>query len=112
MRHVSFVLKTDLRGAFYAEAKKLFDLDQTASMTNVQGLWILFMYSCATGTDRAGSMYRYAAYEMLKRMRLKMKYAKLKDELPEQALERKAIAKLYWGIFSFERCVPARPFAV
>ncbi|KAI9676603.1 MAG: hypothetical protein M1822_008317 [Bathelium mastoideum] len=102
MRQRSLVLKTDFRARFYADAKKHFDLDQSASITNVQGLWLLFTFSCAAGTDRAGSMYRFAAYEMLKRMRLKSKYSKLRDDVPEQALEKKAIAKLYWGIFSFE----------
>ncbi|KAI9709461.1 MAG: hypothetical protein M1820_003221 [Bogoriella megaspora] len=102
MRQVSHILKTDLRAKFYAEAKKLFDLDQSASVTNVQGLWILFMFSCGAGTDRAGSMYRFAAYQMLKQMRLRIRYSKLRDDVAEQALEKRAIAKLYWGIFSFE----------
>lgn len=85
--------------------RKHFDLDQSACVTNVQGLWLLFMFSVATGTDRAGSMYRFAAYEMLKRMQLRARYEKLTHHIPEQALERRVIAKLYWGIFSIERCV-------
>ena len=99
IRQISSALKTDLRAKFYAEAKKLFDLDQSASITNVQGLWMLFMFSCAVGTDRAGSMYRFAAYEMLKRMRLRARYDKLREDVPNEALEKRAITKLYWGIF-------------
>ena len=69
------------------------------------------MFSCAVGTDRAGSMYRFAAYEMLKRMRLRTRYSQLSDDISEQALEKRAIGKLYWGIFCFERYVLDHRFA-
>ena len=45
-------------------------------------------------------------------MRLRVKHNEYKDDVLKQALEKKAIAKLYWGIFSFESYVSDHCFAV
>jgi hypothetical protein len=91
---------------FLAESKKLLDLEGgRASIPTIQGLYSLFIVSCCSGTDRAGSMYRYATFEMVKRMKLEKKYAKLSDKIPSEAREKLVIAKTLWGLFCFERYV-------
>ncbi len=69
-------------------------------MTTVQGLYMLLVISCCDGTNRVGRMYHYAAVEMLHK--INPGFAKLNLAIPEQAEQRRALAKLYWGTFIYE----------
>jgi hypothetical protein len=91
---------------FLKEAKRLLDCEGgRASIPATQALCILYTISAAMGRDRAGLMYRLAAYEMLKRLRLENAFAKLDRTLPRDSLDREVISQSAWGVFCFERYV-------
>jgi len=50
-------------------------------------------------------MYRYAAYEMLQRMRSQRSIAVLNDEDPGKAGMKRAMLRTMWGLFCFEKSV-------
>ncbi|KAM5362707.1 hypothetical protein ACJA88_013903 [Fusarium oxysporum] len=88
---------------FLDEAKKLLDLENgRASLPTVQGLTLMFTLSAYRGMDRAGMMYRYAAYEMFRRLHLDGTFNRIKDD-PGQTRQREIISKAAWGLFCFER---------
>ncbi|KAH7187276.1 putative C6 transcription factor [Fusarium oxysporum] len=90
---------------FLDEAKKLLDLESgLASLPTVQGLTLMFTLSAYRGMDRAGMMYRYAAYEMFRRLHLDGTFNKIKDD-PGQTRQREIISKAAWGLFCFESIV-------
>lgn len=98
-RQTSTVTGTDLKSAFLDEAKKQFDLDQCSSITNVQGLWLLFLIASASGQNRAASAYRFAAIAKLKELSLTERHGNLSKNVSREAREQSVIAKLHWGIF-------------
>jgi len=95
---------TNLSAAFMAEAKHHLDLElPKATITTVQGLYMLFVLSCCDGTNRSGNMYHLAAIELLRRMNPDRMFAKSSLSIPEEAQLRRALSRLCWGIFIFER---------
>ncbi len=93
----------DLGAAFLAEAKRHLDTElPRACLTTVQGLYLLLAMSCCDGTNRSGSMYRFMGAEMLRRMRLDRRFAKLDGQTQEEADQRRALARTVWGVFLFE----------
>ena len=93
----------DLCSMFLSEAKKQLDLEAgKVSYTSVQGLFILFVLSCCDGTNRAGSIYRMAAFDMLAKLKLEKTFARLRDSVPEEAEHKRAISKLLWGLYVLE----------
>lgn len=90
---------------FLAEAKKLLDLEYgKLSIPSIQSLLIMYITSAGMGKDRAGVMFRYAAYEMLKRLRLENAYRfldKLADD-EETRRDKRAISRMLWGVYCFE----------
>jgi hypothetical protein len=96
----------DITSQFLDEAKRLLDLETgRESLPTVQGLALLFTTSAFTGMDRAGSVYRYSAYQMLKRLRLEKRFAKLNDDDLSELRQKRAISKALWGLFCFDRYV-------
>lgn len=91
-----------MREEFLAEAKKQYD-PRPPTIPTIQGLWIMFAIASLKGEDRAGSLYRFAAYGMLKRARVNHTFSALTDDDPESALRRRAISKTVWAMFSLER---------
>ncbi|KAK2603543.1 hypothetical protein QQS21_004312 [Conoideocrella luteorostrata] len=99
------VSKRDLSLDFLNEAKKLLDLENgRASICAVQGLTLLFSVSAYRGTDRAGMLYRFAAYEMFNRLNVEATYNEIRDD-PTKTLNRNILSKLAWGLFCFESIV-------
>lgn len=91
------------RDRFLMEAKRLHDRESgRRSLPTVQALLLMFSCSSGMGQDRAGTMFRYAAYEMLKRLRLEAKL-RLMESSGNSHDEQKAIARALWGIYFFER---------
>jgi len=64
----------------------------------------MYAYNVGMGKDRAGSMYRHAAYEMLGRLKLDAKFRETKpgDDTQRHKIQ-KALSRAAWGIFCFER---------
>jgi hypothetical protein len=63
---------------------------------------MLFLVSCCDGTNRAGSMYRFAACEMLYSLKPERLFLRLNDEDPEEAAKKRALSRTFWGMFIFE----------
>lgn len=97
----------DTRERFLIEARRLLDNDYgRRSLPTVQALLIL--YTCYTGQarDRGGLQYRHAAYEMLKRLQVKLEATFQKPGMADEASRnryQKAISRALWGIYCFER---------
>ncbi|KAH6647133.1 putative C6 transcription factor [Truncatella angustata] len=101
----SAILRKDIGDQFLMEAKRLLDLEGgRPSLPTVQGLALMFTLSAYRGTDRAGMMYRYAAYEMLKRLDLEKTFMQIWTD-PSKNRQKQIIAKALWGIFCFESIV-------
>jgi hypothetical protein len=89
---------------FLDEAKKQLEIESCrASIPTLQALCLMYLTSALLGRDRAGIMYRFAAYEMLKRLNLERKFARLDPSDLEVAEMRMILSKLLWGLFCFER---------
>lgn len=88
---------------FFAEAKRLLDRENgRRSLPTVQGLLIMFAYSTGAGTDRAGMIFRQAAYDMLDWLRLEESFHQAADAIDSHR-EQKALSRVLWGIYCFER---------
>ncbi|KAK4160469.1 hypothetical protein QBC43DRAFT_219765 [Cladorrhinum sp. PSN259] len=95
----------DLCALFSSEAKKQLELEAgRVSVTTIQGLLILYILSCCDGTNRAGSVYRMAAYEMLRKLKPERLYSRLRDNVPAEAERKHSLSKLCWGVYLLE-CV-------
>jgi hypothetical protein len=103
---MSIVTGTSISDRLFDEAKKLLDLESgRPSLPTVQALALLFLGSAYLGRDRAGQMYRYAAFEMLKRLQLDKKFARLNPDDPLESQDQRLISKALWGLFCFERYI-------
>lgn len=97
------VAGTDLRQAFKSEVKRHLELEAgKICLTTVQGLYMLFIVTCHDSTNRAGTMYRLAALEMLSRLKPDKAFARWSPHIPDEADKRRAFSKTCWGIFNFE----------
>lgn len=95
----SFFSKQNLAERFIEQARKYQDLEYgRASLPTVQALIFLFINMAYLGRDRAGYMYKAAALEMLYRLRLDRRFARLHDEIPEEHKEKRAISRMLWGM--------------
>lgn len=89
------------------EARRLLDKScGRRSLPTVQALLILYTCCTGQGRDRGGLQYRLVAYEMLKRLqvRLEARYSRpgIADEASRHKYQ-KGISRALWGIFCFER---------
>ncbi|KAK4235023.1 hypothetical protein C8A03DRAFT_18175, partial [Achaetomium macrosporum] len=106
IRLASRAAKTSLASRFVAEAKHHLDLEAgRVCLTTIQGLWMMYSVSCHDGTNRAGSMYRLAALDMLSRMNLEKRFAEMSGRMPGEAESRRSLAKLHWGMFNIESVI-------
>jgi len=96
----------DIRERFLNEARQLLDNDYgRRSLTTVQALLVLYTCYTGQGRDRGGLQYRHAAYEMLKRLQVKLeakfRNPRMADEAG-RAKYQKAVSRALWGIYCFE----------
>jgi hypothetical protein len=92
---------TKMRQKFFNEARKLYDNSRgKASLTSVQSLLILYLFSNGDGMDRAGLIFRMSAAGMYKRLRLG---SHLPSWCNAQQGHRRAFSRNAWGCFALER---------
>lgn len=105
---LSAIYGFDIRDRFLDQAKKILDQENgRVSLPTVWALAILFICSSSQGRDRAGFMYRFTAYDMLKRMRLQQRLELLEEaEGDEEArVALRVYSRTLWGMYAFESCV-------
>lgn len=94
--------RVGLGESFFAEAKRLVNFENgRPSIPAVQALLVMFSYSCRMGRDRAGSIFRASAYEMMVRMMPRIQSTLSNGDYPLQT--RRAISRATCGIFCFDR---------
>ena len=97
----------DIRERFLNEARQLLDTDYgRRSLTTVQALLVLYTCYTGQGRDRGGLQYRHAAYEMLKRLHVKLEARFRNPGMADEAGRakyQKAVSRALWGIYCFER---------
>jgi hypothetical protein len=91
-----------MRKQFLAETQKHQDYG-VPSLPTIQGLWILFAIASLKGEDKKGSLYRFASYGMLKKMRVSNVFSSMTKNDPDDISKKRAISKTAWGIFCLER---------
>ena len=97
---------SDLGQRFYDKAERCFGGDYgTLSLPAVQALLILYMCSSGMDKDRAETMKRLAANEMLRRLKLERRFSKAKSrhDGAEQKRLRRVASKALWGVHCFDR---------
>jgi hypothetical protein len=62
----------------------------------------MFAYTCGMGRDRAGTIFRYTAYEMLNRVKLETGFHEAAS-VSDDHVERKALSRALRVIYCFER---------
>jgi hypothetical protein len=64
----------------------------------------MFICSSSQGRDRAGMMYRFGAFDMLKRMRLQQRLELAREtEGDEEVRETlRVYSRSLWGMYAFE----------
>jgi hypothetical protein len=75
-------------------------------LTTVQALLVLYTCYTGQGRDRGGLQYRHAAYEMLKRLHVKLEASFRNPGMADEAGRakyQKAVSRALWGIYCFER---------
>ncbi|KAH6677869.1 hypothetical protein F5X68DRAFT_264025 [Plectosphaerella plurivora] len=105
---LSTILGFDIRDRFLNQAKKILDQENgRVSLPTVWALAILFICSASQGRDRAGIMYRFTAYDMLKRMRLQQRLELLQEaeDDEEASVAQRVYSRSLWGMYAFESCV-------
>lgn len=94
-----------MRERFLDEAKKILDKELgRISLPMIWALAIMFVCSSTQGQDRAGMMYRFTAFEMLKKMRLPQRLEKMRAAgMTEEAeLASRIYSRALWGMYAFE----------
>jgi len=96
----------DIRERFLNETRQLLDADYgRRSLTTVQALLVLYTCYTGQGRDRGGLQYRHAAYEMLKRLQVKLEARFTNPGIADEAGRskcQKAVSRALWGIYCFE----------
>ncbi|CZT24312.1 uncharacterized protein RCC_10035 [Ramularia collo-cygni] len=94
-----------LRERFYQEAQRLLEIERgKPSVTTVQALFLLYLYTGSAAMDRAGRVYRLTACEMYNRMRLGTQLlvrSPVTDPKSHEA-QRKILSRIAWGAFCAE----------
>ncbi|KAK4243215.1 hypothetical protein C7999DRAFT_18410 [Corynascus novoguineensis] len=103
VRLVNEATGTNLTELFLAEAKQHFDVEACRrSLTTVQALYLFFMLTCHFNTNRSGSVYRLGALDILSKLDVEKAFASPSGRAYVDAEKRRALFKMYWGIFNFE----------
>lgn len=85
------------------ECQKLLELEgATETLPTIQALCLMYLTSALLGKDRVGLVYRYTAYEILRRERLEEKLSRLDNQVPEGLRTKEILSKALWGFFCFE----------
>jgi hypothetical protein len=85
---------------FNVEAKQLLDAETgKPSLPTVHALLILYTRAGGNGRDRAGALYRFVAFDMLKRLGLERKLSRTAVD----KADAQVISQALWGIYWFER---------
>lgn len=86
-----------------AQARQNFDIEaDKRCLKTVQALYLFFLLTCHLTTDRAGSMYRLAALELLGKLEVEKVLTKPGGKSRVDDEKRRAMYRTYWGIFNFE----------
>ena len=89
---------------FHDEAKKLLNLEfGRASIPTVQALCAMYLAIAVLGRDREAIVFRFMALEMTARLELDKKYYRLRDDDPDDLVEKHVISRTLWAVFCFER---------
>lgn len=93
-----------LRVHFYDEARKLFEREcGKPSSATAQALMLLFGASTMMAMDRIGYIFRLAACEMYKWLKLGHDLPKKRNAGPEMDVHKKRHARAAWGLFCIEK---------
>lgn len=87
---------------YLEECKILLELEGDETLSTVQALCLMYLTSALLGMDRVGLMYRYAAYGMLHRLQLEVRFSKLKMNDTADFGIMQVLSKVLWGLFCFE----------
>ena len=102
-RRIKKTNQIDLVQLFLSEARRHLEVEGgKLSLTTVQGLYILNLVAHYRGCNRAGSMYRWAALDMLSRLTPEKVFARPWIHEPGEADKRRALSKACWGIICIE----------
>ncbi|KAH6844696.1 hypothetical protein B0I37DRAFT_433210 [Chaetomium sp. MPI-CAGE-AT-0009] len=94
---------TNLTMLFVAQAKQHFEIEaDKRCLTTVQALYLFFLLTCHITTNRAGSMYRMAALELLGKLEVEKVLTKPASNNRVDIDKRRAMYRTYWSIFNFE----------
>ncbi|KAK4182529.1 nitrogen assimilation transcription factor nirA, partial [Podospora australis] len=105
-RQYKQITASDLTASFLSEAQMHREREAgKVSITTVQALYLLFLVSCCDGTNRAGSLFRFASLNMLQRLNPERVVARLNDDIPHEAEKKRALSRLLWGMFLVESIV-------
>lgn len=89
---------------FLSQAKSILEREHgRPSLPTVLALYLLYLISTLLGRDRAGLHFRRTSLDMLEYLDLESRIKHLRDDVPDQALERRVLSKALWGIFVAER---------
>ncbi|KAK4652700.1 hypothetical protein QC762_500930 [Podospora pseudocomata] len=95
---------TGLVELFLSQAKSILEREHgRPSLPTVLALYLLYLISALLGRDRAGLHFRRTSLDMLEYLDLESRIKYLRDDVPDQALERRVLSKALWGIFVAER---------
>ncbi|KAF2757881.1 hypothetical protein EJ05DRAFT_538168 [Pseudovirgaria hyperparasitica] len=88
---------------FLAAAKEHLELQcGRASLPTIHGLYCLFQHASISGEDRAGTLYRLAAIDMISRLNLTKVYRSLRDDVPSHFRRKQAISRTLWAVCNVE----------
>lgn len=90
----------NLREAFHQEARKQFDLEYgKTSLATALAAYTICLYFSYLGKDRAGTLFRFTAYEMLKRIKLGRNIWSGQSQIDGY---QRAASTAAWGLFCQE----------
>ncbi|KAK0710501.1 hypothetical protein B0T21DRAFT_387411 [Apiosordaria backusii] len=101
-----FELTTNISLAelFLSQSKSILEREYgRPSLPTALALYLLYLISTLLGRDRAGLHYRQMSLDMLEHLGLEERMKRLHDDVPTEALERRVLSKVLWGIFVAER---------
>jgi hypothetical protein len=103
---MGFVTSQDMQEQFLNEAKRLLEEEVgKAKLATAQALYLMYLTLGCLGKDRMGLIFRFMAFETMKRLRLEEVFWRLHDngKVSSQILaEKRSISQTLWGLFILE----------
>ncbi|KAK0661700.1 putative nitrogen assimilation transcription factor nirA [Cercophora samala] len=94
---------TSLVELFLSQAKSILEREHgRPSLPTALALYLLYLITTLLGRDRAGLHFRRMSLDMLEYLDLESTMKRLRDDIPAQALERRVLSKVLWGVFVAE----------